>query len=216
MKKIIALIIILITSIKVSYSQTYFGVKAGPSIANINFDENYRVAFNQIERKTNRIGYQLGFFAQRDISNKLFMRTELYYSLKGYALYENSSTQKLRVGLNYINLPLLLGYKINHTFSAFISPELAALGPVYAKSRNQSRSRLNNIVNYEHFGVGIAAGTMYTLTPKLSVDLRYTYGLSKILKLDITDEQGNFLYQTGQRNSKALQLSLNYFFRAKV
>jgi len=211
MKKIFALAVLAISFISVGFSQTLVGIKAGGSITNITLNQQYKSLLNT----ENRIGYQLGLFVQRAISENIFMRTELAYTLKGYKSHDKLTNREGRVGLNYISLPLLLGYQLNPNFSAFLGPELSTLGPVRAGSGGR-RNRLDNIFNYERLDIGLSAGIMYTLTPKLGLDLRYTYGLSKILIMDLTDAQGNRTGQAQQKNNKALSLSVNYYLRGRV
>lgn len=213
MKKIFVLSVLVVLFISVGFGQTLVGVKAGGSIASITLNKNYKVFFNASAE--NRLGYQLGLFIQRAISEKLFMRTELAYTVKGYKAIYTAMNQESRVGFNYISLPLLVGYKLHPDFSAFLGPELSTLGPVHAGS-GSSRNRLDIIDNYERLDVGLSAGLLYTLAPKLGLDLRYTHGLSKILIIDLTDAQGNSLGQANLKNNKALSLSLNYYFRARV
>jgi hypothetical protein len=156
----------------------------------------------------------LGLFAQRAINQNLFLRTELVWAVKGYRSRDNTTDRNTTIGLNYLNLPLVAGYKVNSAWSAFLGPEVGLLGPVYASGRSGKRSDLRHIINYENLDAGLLGGVMYTFKPKLSLDLRYSHGFSKVLIMEVTDAQGNFLHQASQKNNKALQLSLNYFFRA--
>ncbi|KAA5545016.1 porin family protein [Adhaeribacter rhizoryzae] len=213
MKKIFALATLTLLFISVGFAQTLVGIKAGGSITNITLNQQYKNLLNVSAQ--NRIGYQLGLFAQRAISENIFMRTELAYSVKGYKSHDKLTNREGRVGFNYISLPLLLGYQLNPSFSAFLGPEIAALGPVHAGSGGR-RNRLDIISNYEKLDLGLSGGIMYTLAPKLGLDLRYTYGLSKILITDLTDAQGNRTGQANQKNNKALSLSVNYYLRGRV
>ncbi|MGV3587545.1 MAG: porin family protein [Adhaeribacter sp.] len=213
MKKIFVLATLTLLFISVGFAQTLVGIKAGGSITNITLNEQYKNLLNFSAQ--NCIGYQLGLFAQRTINENIFMRTELAYTLKGYKSHDKTTNREGRVGFNYISLPLLLGYQLNPNFSAFLGPELSTLGPVRAGSSGR-RNRLDNIFNYERLDIGLSAGMMYTLTPKLGLDLRYTYGLSKILIMELTDAQGNRTGQANQKNNKALSLSVNYYLRGRV
>lgn len=211
MKKLITFVFLFFIAIQFGFSQTHFGIKAGANIANMNFN-------NELQNVTNaenkdRIGYQVGIVAQREISSKVYLRSELFYSLKGYRLNDD---QRTTAGFNYINLPVLIGYKLSSDFSVFLGPQLGLLGPVYAKDENNGRSEnLRNVIGYNKVDFGIGAGVNYTLASRISIDLRYNYGFNNILVFNFIDSSGNEVVSYLIKNNKTLEISFNYFFRPK-
>ena len=212
MKQLITFVFLLFIAVQYSFGQDYIGVKAGALIANTNIENKLQKSINS--SNVNRIGYQIGIIAQEEISNKIYVRSELFYSLKGYRFNDDQGSI---VSYNYINLPILVGYKLSTRFSVFLGPQLGILGPVYFKSENSKRSEnIAKRIDFNKVDVGIGAGVNYSITPRISVDLRYDYGLTNILVADFTDMSGNKVVAEVIRNNKALELSFNYFFKTKL
>ena len=206
MKHLITCVFLFFSMVQFGFGQTAIGFKVGANIANINLNDDYPGVQN-----SSRIGYQAGIIIQRELTSKVYIRPEVFYSLKGYKLEDGQST---RVGFNYINIPILVGYKLATKFSAFLGPQLGLLGPVYGTDKNNGRSKnLNSFIDYNNLDFGLAAGVNYVLTPKLNLDLRYTNGFTTILVTDLVDSSGNTTEIDALKNNKSLEVSLNYFFK---
>ena len=209
MKKLLTFVFLFIIGIQFSFGQTYLGLKAGGNVANMKFVNGLLKVSNT--ENENKMGYQVGIIAQEQMSNKVYVRSELFYSLKGYKLDDEQGTT---VDFHYINLPVLIGYKLSSNFSAFLGPQLGYLAAVYSKDENRERSdNLRNV--YNEYDLGIGVGVSYILTPRISVDLRYNYGLTNILVTNFIDSSGNKEVSELLKNNRSLEISFNYFFRPK-
>lgn len=93
-------------------------------MANINLNREYEDVFDAESK--NRVGYQIGLIAQRGLGEKVFLRTEVYYAIKGYKPYQRADDTEATKAFGYINLPAFMGYTINSDFSVFLGPQLGS------------------------------------------------------------------------------------------
>ena len=215
MKKIAPFVFLIFVVTHFGYSQNQFGIKIGGNVS--------KIAKSNLATDPNtysRIGYQVGLYKEYGLSQKLVLRPELFYSLKGFKYHDVSTGNKIIVSYNYLTLPLLIGYRPIATVAVFAGPEFSTLGPVRVITNgNREDDRVVNLRNltneYENFDVGLTAGFLYKVTSRISADIRYTYGFSTILEWDVTNMQGQKLYTRRESNNKTLQFNLNYAFRKK-
>jgi hypothetical protein len=173
-RKITFLTILLFTAGFPALSQLKLGVKGGLNLATISFDK---------DRTTNnlRAGFNAGMLAESKVRERLYVRPELLYSLKGWSF--SKLARGGRVSLHYLNLPLLIGYKPAKNITLLLGPELGLL--------------LKHVVRYEDIvenytrrdqkpDVGIAAGFAYKISPKLGLEARYTHGLSRVAEVGLS------------------------------
>lgn len=175
------------------YSQTIFGVKAGGNLANMDFDNSFGGTYKP------RVGYHFGVIAEKVISQKVFVRSELFYSLAGSRV--NYDQDKSNYDLNYLNLPILLGYRPVSNLSVYLGPEVS-----YTLGQYGATIKFKN-----PFVLGIDGGVLYNLTTALAVDLRYTYGLTNIDKQHVE----GFADQGREGSNRVAQLGVNYYFKRK-
>jgi len=214
MIKLLTFVFLFIIGIQFSFGQTRFGLKAGGKVANMKFDKESHKVFNT--ENEHRMGFQVGIIAQEQMSNKVYVRSELFYSLKGYRIRDKQRTTRNPVSFHYINLPVLVGYKLSSDFSAFLGPQVGYLAAVNIKSDNgETSDNLRNAGDYNQYDLGIGAGVDYTITPRISVDLRYNYGLTNILDGNLIDSSGNEKESELLKNNRTIEISFNYFFRPK-
>lgn len=169
------------------YSQTKLGIKAGGNLATIHYDNRLGV----IHEPKPVIGYHLGFIAEKAISEKVFTRSELFYSRKG----SKSSDS------HYLNVPLIVGYRLKPNLSLYSGPEV---GYTLGTSKDKEN-------NFRDFDFGIGGGILYDLTRSISLDLRYTYGLIKMGNVKSAAD-GDPVYD-GQ--NRVTQFGINYMFSKK-
>jgi opacity protein-like surface antigen len=169
------------------YSQIMLGVKAGGNVATIHYDNS--LGINHEPKPV--IGYHLGLTAEKAVSQKVFIRSELFYSRKG----SKSSDS------HYLNVPLIVGYRLIPNLSLYFGPEVGyTLG--------KSRDRENNFRDYDF---SLDGGMLYSLTNALALDLRYSYGLVKMGNVKSTADRDP-IYD-GQ--NRVAQLGINYMFLRK-
>lgn len=175
-----------------SYSQVSFGVKSGINIATTK---------DLITFPKNRLGWYAGGSSHIPIHKKLFLQPELLFSSKGYKYKDLSGGETAAMRLNYLTVPILVGYKIDHKTKFFLGPELGYL----VKAINYFNKENINATNSfpKKFDVGLAIGVGYDITKYLGAEIRYVYGFKRFYQTDAVGIQrgeslaGNRVFQTG-------------------
>jgi hypothetical protein len=191
---------------------TGLGLKAGGIISN-EVGSGARISSqNSSEKLKFKPGFIGGGFATYNFTELIAVQPEILFTMKGA---KNSSTigdaNNFRALLNYVEIPVLL--MVNPATSSNIHPEVYAGPAVSFLTSAKARADVNgqtttaDIKSQLHstdFGVALGAGLNYMMgTGKLSLDARYTLGVTKIYK---TTPQPNV------RNS-AISLMAGYSFR---
>src|SRR5688572_7545361 len=101
-----SLLICLFLSVSVinSMGQLRYGIKAGLNASTFHY------GFTNDDPDF-RSGVNAGIFSQLPLTDKLQLQAELIYSVKGHKI--EGPFYKESLGLNYINLPVLLGIKVD-------------------------------------------------------------------------------------------------------
>ena len=197
MKKLITSLTALLL-LNISFAQIHFGFKSGLNLANVQ---------NEGHDNKARPGLYAGALAQIDLQNKLFIKPELFYSIKGYRSPATQFSGEATVSLNYINLAALAGYHATNDLSLFIGPEFGFL--TSAKSKiDGSKLDISNI--YRDFDIGIDLGATYQLSKNFGIDLRYNYGFKDLMNVIYTDQFGNVTGEGKAGANRVLQLGLYY------
>lgn len=112
-----------------------------------------------------RLSFLLGGYMNIPLSSRFSMQPELLYANKGGKnLYRH-----------YINLPLMLQYKVTDRFKVEAGPEIGYL--LGTSSRFVFGSSIRSYETINEFDLGINIGANYTLTDRLNIGLRYNYGI---------------------------------------
>lgn len=179
-----------------SFAQVRFGLKAGGNLANI----------DGFDRSKMKLGLNAGPALQIKLANVFFLQTELLYSIKGSSS-DSLQSSDAKLNLNYINLPILVGYRLAPNFSIKLGPEIGRL--LSAKSEiNGNTKDLTDF--YESFDLGMDLGLAYNFK-KLAIDLRYNYGLKDLLNK--ANQNGTTGEVENVGSNRVLQFSLCYFLK---
>jgi opacity protein-like surface antigen len=122
------------------------------------------------------------------------------FSTQG-AKFDGGSLGDFDDKLNYINIPVLAKFYITKQFTVEGGPQLGFL--VSAKSDGHDSKD-----NFKSVDTGFNFGAGYNFTDNVSVNLRYTVGLSNIADYDVNDTDE---YYDSPKNS-VLALTLGYKF----
>lgn len=174
--------------------ETKFGVKGGLNLTNW--------AGGDVEGTSSLVGFHVGGFAEIKIIDKLAIQPELLFSTQGTQVDGNALTGDWDIKTNYINIPVLAKYYIVDKFSVEAGPQLGFL--VSAKVDGEDVKDSFKTVD---FGFNLGAG--YHFTENISVNLRYTIGLSPLADDADIDNEGD--YYDSAKNS-VLALSFAYKF----
>jgi hypothetical protein len=177
-----------------SYGQVRFGLKAGGNLANID-------GFDKTKMK---LGLSAGPALQVKLANVFFLQTELLYSIKG-TRSDSMQSSDAKLNLNYINLPILIGYRAAPNFSIKLGPEIGHL----LSAESEVHGNTTDITDlYQSFDFGADLGLAYTFK-KIALDLRYNYGFKDLL------DRANGSGTSGGEDvaNRVLQFSLTYFIK---
>ena len=172
--------------------QTRFGIKGGLNVTSF-------AGGNYYDAKS-LVGFQVGGFAEIKIIERLSIQPEVLFSTQG-AKFDGGSLGDFDDKLNYINIPVLAKFYITKQFTVEGGPQLGFL--VSAKSDGEDSKD-----NFKSVDTGFNFGAGYNFTDNVSVNLRYTVGLSNIADYNTDTAQQ---YYDSPKNS-VLALTLGYKF----
>ena len=174
MKKILLLTVLLNLSFYGFSQDVKYGVRGGYTISHIDFDDS-----PTMDNK-HRNSMYIGFLVNISLSKTLAVMPELQFSGEG------AKAESLQ--LDYIQLPILLKYKIGKNFHAGIGPQIGLKVHKYE----------DGIRNLAYSAV---AGVEYRINYAIFADLRYNYGISNVFdeKLGITAKNRNIQLGVGYK-----------------
>jgi len=152
-----------------AFGQVEFGLKGGLNIA------NQKLTTGPISFTTKSIvGYHLGLFSSFDMGKSLSINPELCYNLVGQNQEINiGGSETFKTRYHYLNVPLLIQYKIIEMISVHAGPEFGVL--LLAKIEDLKLGEFN-----KPFDLGLSIGIGLDLPFDLKFGLRYTQGLLNI------------------------------------
>ena len=233
MKKIILTSLMLCSAFAFS-QEIKFGAKVGLNISSLR--GNYPA---EIDETKSKIGFHIGGFAEYSINDKFALQPELLLSTQGGSSevieYYGGGTYfesfKQTPKLTYINLPIMLKYKVIEKLSIEFGPQIGYLISAkskweYVDSTDPSENEtievdLINDGTYTFGGTtvqvkpktnrldfGLNIGSSYDVTDKFFVQARYNLGLTV---LDKNSTAGSSTNSWDLKNS-VIQISTGYRF----
>lgn len=197
MKKVIAILITLFV-VNFSYSQVRLGLKAGGNLASLN-------GFNESKMK---FGIHAGPVIRIDLAKLLFIQPELLYSLKGTQSATSRYGYNTKVDLNYLTLPVLVGFRDGQNFAIRLGPEIGRLLSGKTKDNGTTTDIKDD---YKDFDFGADLGLSCSFK-KMVLDLTYNYGFGNLSHIVFTDAFGNNMGEQDTGANRVIQFSLSYFF----
>ena len=167
----------------------HLGIKGGASVNKLT-GQSFTDKFS--------FGYHFGGFIEIGISKKLSLQPEVFVSQikqdtssQFRAIYNNLlGVAPSNIQLSYLNLPILLGYKVSDQFSI-------QLGPQYSILMNQNANLLQNGKNAFKNGDFSVLGGLQLEVSKFRIYGRYAIGLNNLNDIDKKDEWKNQSLQIG-------------------
>lgn len=194
-RTIIFLIMVLLVTEK-AHSQVKFGLKGGISVSTVTFKTTASNAHNLL-------AFNTGVISTIELNEKLFFKPELLFSRKGWK-FEGGG-----MDMNYLTMPLLLGYQPLAKLSFHAGPELGYLLN-YVRTPAPTPQ-----MSFKKFDYGISFGGGYKLSRFLEIEARYVYGFYTLMELMIntspspTVPPGSYI----DGANRVLQINLIYFFK---
>ena len=170
MRKIIFITPLLFMSFLSGFAQSFhFGLKAAADVHKID-GQAFKQEFN--------LGYSVGVFAEIGLPGKIGIQPEIYYSQVNPRTVDNASAIYgfngiTKAKLSYINIPVLLSFKLAPMVSFQVGPQF---GIMTDKSKNMLQ---NGTAAFKSGDVGIAAGLQVNVT-KIKIFARYVAGLNDV------------------------------------
>lgn len=180
MKKLVITLVTLLTAYHYSQAQLSYGARAGLNMSKISFtDEDFKTKFQP--------GFSIGLYGKYALNKNMAVQVEAAFSREGTKEERISSGSKGRINKSYMQIPLLFQYKIVKGLYAEAGPQFGIL--IASKEKYGNNSQENNIKPYyKPVDIRVPIGVGYDLNDVvkgLSVDLRYSFSLSKINKVAV-------------------------------
>lgn len=199
MRKIyLVLTMLVLLMLSEAYAQKpRIGLKAGPQISTIDG--------KNVEDTDYVWGYNVGGMLEAPLSRNFYLQPEFLFVLKGT---EDTNTPDPLTTL-YLEVPIFLKLQIKEAFNIHLGP-YAGLLLNSKKGHDDWEDLLNN------FDYGLGAGIGYRIADRITLDLRYMYGLNEVYEDDlpesvnipaeIRDDEGGY---------RVLQFSVGYLIKRK-
>jgi hypothetical protein len=184
-KTIVAALIAASTTFSVAVkAQTLsLGVKGGMNIAKLTDFDDSKV----------RASIHAGAFANIGLTKEWSIQPELLYSGQGNKY--DILNQQLTTKLGYINIPVMVQYRIVDEFFLEAGPQLGFLAGAKTKSGKVTVDIKDEMKSVD-FGLGFGLG--YEFGMGLGVGARYMFGLSKVFDNNNDDDKSkNSVAQIG-------------------
>jgi opacity protein-like surface antigen len=137
----------------------------------------------------NKPGLQGGVFVTTRLTDGMDARLEIKYTSRGAknpASDDNTGAYKL--GLNYIDIPVLIAVKIKQLGSVEIGLVPGYLFAINGEDENGNIPE-EYLVDFKKFDLGTLLGANINLSKKIAVNLRYSYSI-----FSIRDEESSGAY----------------------
>jgi Outer membrane protein beta-barrel domain len=159
----------------------------------------------------NKVGFVGGVFVQTTTSPHFTYQFELLFSQKGSRKYpnpdslNNSNLSAYRIALSYIEVPLLVNYKLNH-FHFIGGP---SFGVLLSSKEEDFFSEITNNQPFRRLELSMNLGAEWEFSEKFYLEARYNFSLLPIR----TGSQGfRIWYNGGVQYNHVLLLMGRYLF----
>ena len=136
----------------------------------------------------NKLGYTIGVSVERELQNNLVFQPEIIFNKRGSST-SSKDFYDYTITLKYLDIPILLGYKINNLFT---SQTGLSFGRLISSSDSFSNSEYDSIKNLDY---RLMAGIEYNALEKISIKMRYAISLVNIGKTgNLQNDSVDFLF----------------------
>lgn len=189
MKKLFLVAALAVFGMSQTNAQVKFGVKAGPQITNL-------VGNDDLDANS-KVGFNVGGYANIRFSEQLAFQPELLYSFQGAKAEETVSIEgatsktEAKLNLSYIQVPLMLKWYAYDGLNFEFGPQVAfnVAGKQKVKNTITGAGPLDgttevssDIDDLETIDFGLNIGAGYELSNGLNFGIRYTHGLTEVIK----------------------------------
>ncbi len=199
-KKFVVLVICMFFCATVS-AQIGFGVKSGAVFANQKMGKHWDAK--------SKWGMITGVIATYPLNEKLDLQGELYYANRGftqsiYTSFDQTKSSNWAFTYHYMNIPLLVKFfPMGKCIYLAAGPQFGYLmdhsNDIEDWPKDEPREELDWKDEYRRLDFSLVGGIGAIFNNGIFVDVRYDYGLTKVLK-------------NGEANNRGLELSIGYMF----
>lgn len=187
-----------------SKSQFHDGLELGVNLTNADF------MINESADPSSSIGYFVGYVAERDFSDKLYLRFGANYNRREFNAINSRgiNTNNETWGIDVIEIPINLGYYLNwnnRNYQFFVDAglNLGYNGRAFLKNEEETiRLDIGGDSEINRITIGANAGAGILIKRRIKIRLNYYSSLTNIVNTE-DDIWKN----------KTFGLSLNYFFK---
>ncbi|MFP4090877.1 MAG: porin family protein [Cyclobacteriaceae bacterium] len=184
-----------------AFAQVSFGIKAGGMLATRvtnTIDHNLEIA---------KLSYVGGAFYSFPIHEQFGLQVELLYANKAIEVERRRAFQLLSEDLHYLNLPVMLQYKLKERLSLELGPEVGYLigQKQIATTGTQPPSPF-----MKNLDMAINLGVGYEPVNRVLLNLRYNFGIFDITKPFHEVVPGATPEEDRHRANRTLQLTVGY------
>jgi Outer membrane protein beta-barrel domain len=164
-----AIILLSFFFISVTHAQKVdFGLQGGLNLATLHISNATNI--------NSRAGLNLGFFFRINASPLWAIQPGLIYSMEGARALNSGSSDKTIYRLNFINIPVLLQYKLNRGIRLEGGAQMGFL--TNAKEKTGDTTVIRN--NLNSTSLSIPLGISYVGKQSIGFDARYVFGLTNL------------------------------------
>lgn len=171
MKKLFVITMALV-AFNISAQNITYGAKGG-----LNFATMVGEDAEDIDKRTS---FHLGITAEIEISDTFSIQPELLYSGQGFKTDVDDESDT--VSVDYITLPVMAKFYVGNDFSLEAGPQIGFL--VSAESDGED---VKEFLKSTDFALNLGAG--YKINSKMNINLRYSMGLTDVLKGEGEDDE---------------------------
>jgi Outer membrane protein beta-barrel domain len=204
MKKIILTTSACIFFLLQANAQINLGIKAALNLSNVKFPGS--------PNNSTRLGFNAGLLTQVSIFKKFIIQPELLYSVKGHKFPATNFDGGGTLSLNYISVPVLVGFRPTKKLSVLAGPEFNFLTSANSKfdGKDHDVSKI-----YRKFDMAVDISVAYKIIAGLGAELRYSYGFDDLVDAIITDQNGNDIGKDRVGSNRVFQCGFFYKFSRK-
>lgn len=191
-------------AIQISIAQISIGPKAGINIATWTTEGSNTIT-----------GFQGGVVAQFQFNDEWSVQPELLFDSKGTDLANFIPNTPMRYSLNYVTMPVLLGYKargITFRAGAYASALIGSRIEINAKELDEEDI---DDSFFEDWDWGLTAGATLDITAGLGFELLYYFGFPDVVDISFGDQNGQFIARLDEGKNRVLQLGMYYKFNSE-
>lgn len=190
-------------------SQIRFGIKAGADLMTLGSATSNGISLNY----SNRVGFQGGVYADVPLSENISFVPQVLFTQKGGNIKTSISAAGTTVTfdgktqINYVDVPLLIAFKVQPNLSLFAGPQVAFFmsqkTTLNATDGTQTENESStNSAEFKKVLVGGNIGVGYNFTENIGLNLHYIFDLQ---------HAGTGDSDSGEKN-RGFALSVSYLF----